>query len=94
MKKKITLFKNIIVSISLVILLIMHLLYGNDSIANNVVDNVIILPICLFFYLLLAYDLFIKMFRHILNKQFFDEITLTLLATIAAFCIGDRKSVV
>lgn len=89
MKKKITLFKNIIVSISLVILLIMHLLYGNDSIANNVVDNVIILPICLFFYLLLAYDLFIKMFRHILNKQFFDEITLTLLATIAAFCIGD-----
>ena len=44
MKKKITLFKNIIVSISLVILLIMHLLYGNDSIANNVVDNVIILP--------------------------------------------------
>lgn len=89
MKKKITLFKNIIVSISLVILLIMHLLYGNNSIANNVVDNVIILPICLFFYLLLAYDLFIKMFRHILNKQFFDEITLTLLATIAAFCIGD-----
>ena len=49
----------------------------------------VILPISLLFYLLVSYDLFIESFKKIRHKQFFDEVTLSLIATIAAFAIGE-----
>ena len=89
MKKKFDLATLIISTFVTIILLIMHILYGTKSLGNSDINTLIILPISLFFYLLVAYDLFIEAFHKIKKKNFFDEVTLSLIATIAAFAIGE-----
>lgn len=89
MKKKFDLATLIISTIVTIILLIIHILYGTKSLGNSDINTLIILPISLFFYLLVAYDLFIEAFHKIKKKNFFDEVTLSLIATIAAFAIGE-----
>ena len=89
MKKKFDFVSLILATIVTIVLLIVHIIYGDVSLGINTVNNLIILPISLLFYLLVSYDLFIESFKKIRHKQFFDEVTLSLIATIAAFAIGE-----
>ncbi len=75
--------------IATIVLLIVEILYGENLINGMSVNNIIILPISLVFYLLVSYDLFIDSFKAIKNKDFFNEVTLSLIATIAAFAIQE-----
>ncbi len=89
MKKKFDLSILIISTIVTITLLIIHILCGSNSLGISDVNTLVILPISLFFYLLVAYDLFLEAFHKIKKKNFFDEVTLSLIATIAAFAIGE-----
>ena len=75
--------------IATIVLLIVEILYGENLINGMSINNIIILPISLIFYLLVSYDLFIDSFKAIKNKDFFNEVTLSLIATIAAFAIQE-----
>lgn len=75
--------------IATIVLLIVEILYGENLINGMSVNNIIILPISLVFYLLVSYDLFIDSFKAIKSKDFFNEVTLSLIATIAAFAIQE-----
>ena len=86
-------FKVFRVSISFVItivLLILHYTIGSKLIFNTVtIDLSIILPISLLTYIFVGYDLFFELIESFKEKEFFNEIFLTLIATIAAFLIGE-----
>lgn len=40
-------------------------------------------------YVVISYELYVNTYKNILEKEFFDEDTLMILATIGAFCIGE-----
>ena len=86
-------FKVFRVSISFVItivLLILHYTIGSNLIFNTVtIDLSIILPISLLTYIFIGYDLYFELIESFKEKEFFNEIFLTLIATIAAFLIGE-----
>ena len=89
MKKKFDFYSLIFATIVTITLLIVHIFWGEVNLGINNLNTLVILPISLFFYLLVSYDLFIEAFKKIKHKQFFDEVTLSLIATIAAFAIGE-----
>lgn len=89
MKKKFDFYSLIFATIVTIALLIVHIFWGEVNLGINNLNTLVILPISLFFYLLVSYDLFIEAFKKIKHKQFFDEVTLSLIATIAAFAIGE-----
>ena len=45
-------------------------------------------------YLIVSYELYIHAFHHMLEKEFFDENILMILATIGGFCIGEYREAV
>ena len=45
-------------------------------------------------YFILGYDIFTKAFINIKNKEFFDENTLMIIATVGAFIIGEYSEAV
>jgi len=82
--------KLVIGIVSVITLLILHLTIGDYMIGEvNTVNILILLPISLLLYILMAYDLVIEMIECFKEKEFFNEITLTLIATIAAFCLQE-----
>ncbi len=89
MKKKFDFYSLILATIVTIVLLVVHILWGEVNLGINNLNTLVILPISLIFYLLVSYDLFIEAFKKIKHKQFFDEVTLSLIATIAAFAIGE-----
>ncbi len=89
MKKKFDFYSLILATIVTIALLIVHIFWGEVNLGINNLNTLVILPISLFFYFLVSYDLFIEAFKKIKHKQFFDEVTLSLIATIAAFAIGE-----
>ena len=89
MKKKFDFYSLIFATIVTIALLIVHIFWGEVNLGINNLNTLVILPISLFFYLLVSYDLFFEAFKKIKHKQFFDEVTLSLIATIAAFAIGE-----
>lgn len=89
MKKKFDFISLIVATILTIVLLVIDIIYGDVKLVNSDVKTIIILPISLALYLLISYDLFIDAFKKIKHKQFFDEVTLSLVATIAAFAIGE-----
>lgn len=89
MKKKFDFISLIVTTILTIVLLVINIIYGGVKLVNSDVKTIIILPISLALYLLISYDLFIDAFKKIKHKQFFDEVTLSLIATIAAFAIGE-----
>ena len=89
MKKKFDFYSLVIATIVTIVLLVVHILWGEVNLGINNLNTLVILPISLIFYLLVSYDLFIEAFKKIKHKQFFDEVTLSLIATIAAFVIGE-----
>lgn len=89
-KKKIDLLRIGFSLIAVIILLVINILY-EDLVINDIYlfKNVVILPISLVFYLLVSYDLYIKSYKQLTRKDFFNEVTLTLIASIASFAIGE-----
>lgn len=89
-KKKIDLLRIGFSLIAVIILLVINILY-EDLVINDIYlfKNIVILPISLVFYLLVSYDLYIKSYKQLTRKDFFNEVTLTLIASIAAFAIGE-----
>ena len=78
----------IIGSIITLILLILNFTIGEINIVSSYdVNLIILLPIAILTYFFLTYDLFIEAIEKIKEKDVFNEITLTIIATIAAFCI-------
>lgn len=88
-EKKFDFYRIIVGIVTVVILLVIHILYGNVLINGFKLDNLIILPITLFIYIFISFDLYTKSIKQIIRKDFFNEITLTLIASIAAFAIGE-----
>lgn len=85
-KKLIFLIFSLIATIAL---LVANILFQEAPIGQANVKIVIIMPICIALYLLNSIPLFIKSFKLIKKKDFFNEITLTLIATITAFVLQD-----
>lgn len=90
LKKKFDLIRIGFSLIAVIILLVINILY-EDLVINGtyLFKNVVILPISLVLYLLVSYDLYIKSFKQLTRKDFFSEVTLTVIASIAAFAIGE-----
>ena len=89
MKKKFKIAKIILALIIVIILLCLHFAIGENELGQSNINTLIILPISLVTYLLISYNLYIKMFKKLKKGQIFDEVFLTLVATIAAFCIQE-----
>lgn len=88
MKKRFDIIRLITGLVGIVALIILELTLKNQNLGFSY-ECCLILPISLVLYFLLSYDLFIKTFNNFRKKQFFNEITLSLIATIAAFAIGE-----
>jgi Zn2+/Cd2+-exporting ATPase len=52
-------------------------------------EYTIALPLTLVGYALMSYDMYIKVFKSIKSHDFFDEVSLTIIASIAATSIGE-----
>lgn len=90
--KNLKLFNIIRISVSFVLtisLLLINIFLGDKELGNSNVETLVVLPLSLITYLFLTYDFFLKTFKNFIKKRFFDEITLTLIASIAAFAIGE-----
>lgn len=88
-KERFDIIRLIIGIIITIPLIICHFIFGENLINGYKVNLIIILPISLVLFLFLTFDLFIKLIQNIKHKDFFDETTLTLIASIAAFVIGE-----
>ncbi len=89
MNKKFDYFRIIFSTILTIILLVVEIVYKDVKIGEISINFAIILPFCLILYVLMSYDLFVESYKNIKNKNFFNEVTLSLIATIAAFAIGE-----
>ena len=89
MNKKFDYFRIIISTILTIILLVVEILYKDVKIGEISINFAIILPFCLILYVLMSYDLFVESYKNIKNKNFFIFVSLSLIATIAAFAIGE-----
>ena len=88
-KEKFDITRIIIGIVVLIPLIVLNIIYGDKELINGIKFELLItLPISLILYFLLSYDFFIKTFKNFKKKKFFDEITLTLIASIAAFVTG------
>jgi len=89
MKKRFQIINLIISFLLLILSIILSFIYNDAKLFGVSFKIIIILPLTLIAYLLVGIPYYIKAFKHIIKGNVFDEITLTLIATIAAFCIGE-----
>lgn len=87
MKKKLDIIKIIVGLISTLVLLILDHTIGANQLGNTTIRLAILLPITILVFIFVNFDLFKKSIKNIRRKDFFNEVTLTLIAAIAAFCI-------
>lgn len=87
--KKFDIIRLIVGFLVLIASLILKFTIGDKEVFNTTYSIILILPLTLSAYLFVSYDLFFKSFKKIKSKQFFDEVILSLIATIAAFAIGE-----
>lgn len=87
-REKFDIIRIIIGIIFVIPLIVIHLTIGEKELWGSNINTVIVLPISLVLYLLIAFDFYIETFKNFKKKRFFDEITLTLIASICAFAVG------
>ena len=87
MKKKLDIIKILIGLVSTLVLLILDHTIGNYALETTSVRLAILLPITILVFIFVNFDSFRKTIKNIKRKDFFNEVTLTLVASIAAFCI-------
>ncbi len=88
-KEKYDIFAIILGLLLVVPLLFIHFLIGDNPLGPKDVNTLIVLPLSLLGYLLLIFDFLVKTVKNFKRKRFFDEITLTLIASIVAFIVGE-----
>lgn len=88
-KEKYDIFAIIFGVIVTIPMLILTFTIAEDKLGPSDVKTLIILPLSLLAYLLLIYDFLVKTFKNFKKKRFFDEITLTLIASVVAFIVGE-----
>ena len=87
MKKKLDIIKIIIGLVSTLVLLILEHTIGDISLGETSVRLAILLPITILIFIFVNFDSFKKTIKNIKRKDFFNEVTLTFVASIAAFSI-------
>lgn len=87
-REKFDIIRIIIGVIFVIPLIVIHLTIGEKELWGSNINTVIVLPISLVLYLLIAFDFYIETFKNFKKKRFFDEITLTLIASMCAFAVG------
>lgn len=87
-REKFDIIRIIIGIIFVIPLIVIHLTIGEKELWGSNINTIIVLPISLVLYLLIAFDFYIETFKNFKKKRFFDEITLTLIASICAFAVG------
>ena len=87
MKKKLDIIKIIMGLVSTLVLLILDHTIGDISLGETSVRLAILLPITILIFIFVNFDSFKKTIKNIKRKDFFNEVTLTLVASIAAFSI-------
>lgn len=87
MKKKLDIIKILVGLVSTLVLLILDHTIGNYALGTTSVRLAILLPITILVFIFVNFDSFRKTIKNIKRKDFFNEVTLTLVASIAAFCI-------
>lgn len=87
MKKKLDIIKIIIGLVSTLVLLILDHTIGDISLGKTSLRLAILLPITILIFSFVNFDSFKKTIKNIKRKDFFNEVTLTLVASIAAFSI-------
>lgn len=88
-KEKYDIFAIIFGVIVTIPMLILTFTVAEDKLGPSDVKTLIILPFSLLAYLLLIYDFLVKTVKNFKKKRFFDEITLTLIASLVAFIVGE-----
>ena len=88
-KEKYDIFAIIFGVIVTIPMLILTFTIAENKLGPSDVKTLIILPLSLLAYLLLIYDFLVKTFKNFKKKRFFDEITLTLIASLVAFIVGE-----
>ncbi len=88
-KEKYDIFAIIFGVVVTIPMLILTFTIAEDKLGPSDVKTLIILPLSLLAYLLLIYDFLVKTFKNFKKKRFFDEITLTLIASLVAFIVGE-----
>ncbi len=88
-KEKYDIFAIIFGVIVTIPMLILTFTIAEDKLGPSDVKTLIVLPLSLLAYLLLIYDFLVKTVKNFKKKRFFDEITLTLIASIVAFIVGE-----
>ena len=88
-KEKYDIFAIIFGVIVTIPMLILTFTIAENKLGPSDVKTLIILPLSLLAYLLLIYDFLVKTVKNFKKKRFFDEITLTLIASFVAFIVGE-----
>ena len=88
-KEKYDIFAIIFGVIVTIPMLILTFTIAENKLGPSDVKTLIILPLSLLAYLLLIYDFLVKTVKNFKKKRFFDEITLTLIASLVAFIVGE-----
>lgn len=89
LNKKFDLTRIIISALLTIALVFIQIFFGDQNLGNTTVKFAIILPIVLVLYILVSFDLYVKSTKNIAKHDFFNEITLTLVASIAALAVGE-----
>ncbi|MBQ9266209.1 MAG: cadmium-translocating P-type ATPase [Bacilli bacterium] len=89
LNKKFDLTRIIISALLTIALVFIEIFYGETKLGNTTIKLVIILPITLVLYILVSFDLYVKSAKNLAKRDFFNEITLTLVASIAALAVGE-----
>ena len=65
----------------------------NEDLVKIIISTILFIisffAVLLVSYVVVSYELYVNTYKNILEKEFFDEDTLMILATIGAFCIGE-----
>ncbi len=89
LNKKLDFIRILITAIVTISLVFIQIFLGEKEIGTTTVKYAIVLPIILVFYVLISFDLYVKSAKNIAKRDFFNETTLTLIASIAALAVGE-----
>ena len=89
LNKKFDLARIIISALLTIALVFIEIFFGETKLGNTTVKLAIILPVTLVLYIFVSFDLYVKSAKNLAKRDFFNEITLTLIASIAALAVGE-----
>ena len=89
LNKRFDFFRILISALVTIALVFVQIFYSDVKVGDTTLKYAIILPITLVFYILISFDLYVKSCKNLAKRDFFNEVTLTLIASIAALAVGE-----